>query len=167
MICEVCKAKPATVFLTQIVDGQMQKINLCDGCSKEKGVEDPMGFALADLLLGLGASQEISRSGQTLRCPGCGFTQTEFKKTGRLGCARCYDTFSESLGSLLKAMHKGTSHIGKVPARLMKSLQVEQAFTHLKDQLDKAVAEEDYESAASLRDQIRDLEKKFEAGELP
>jgi protein arginine kinase activator len=165
MICEVCKSKPATVFLTQIVDGQMQKINLCDACSKEKGVEDPMGFALADLLLGIGASQEIARTSHTVRCPGCGFTQAEFKKTGRLGCARCYETFAEGLGSLLKAMHKGTVHVGKVPASLLQSFRFEQAFTGLQARLQKAVAEEDYESAADLRDQIRELERQAAAGE--
>ena len=56
MVCDVCKNNQATVFLTQIVDGKMQKVNLCESCSKEKGVTDPTGFALADLLLGLGAA---------------------------------------------------------------------------------------------------------------
>ena len=54
MICDVCKTNTATVYLTQIVDGNMKKINLCEACSKDKGVSDPTGFALADLLLGLG-----------------------------------------------------------------------------------------------------------------
>ena len=49
MNCDVCKSNQATVFLTQIVDGKMQKVNLCESCSKEKGVTDPTGFALADL----------------------------------------------------------------------------------------------------------------------
>jgi len=62
MFCDVCKSKEATVFLTQIVEGKMQKVNLCESCSKEKGVNDPMGFALADLLLGLGAAQEIEKN---------------------------------------------------------------------------------------------------------
>ena len=51
MLCDVCKCNDATVFLTQILEGKMQKVNLCDSCSKEKGVQDPTGFALADLLL--------------------------------------------------------------------------------------------------------------------
>src|SRR5262249_12094336 len=125
MVCDVCKTNQATVFLTQIVDGKMQKVNLCEACSKEKGVTDPTGFALADLLLGLGAAQEIEKSGTLQKCPACGFSQADFKKTGRLGCALCYDTFSEGLNSLLKAMHKGTAHVGKVPARLMEVLQFE------------------------------------------
>src|SRR5207302_3395068 len=114
MNCDVCKQNPATVFLTQIVDGKMQKVNLCESCSKEKGVTDPTGFALADLLLGLGAAQAIEGGNSVQKCPTCGFSQQDFKKTGRLGCPACYDTFAEGLQSLLKGMHKGTAHHGKV-----------------------------------------------------
>ena len=110
MLCDVCKMNDAAVFLTQIVDGKMQKVNLCEGCSKEKGVQDPTGFALADLLLGIGAAEEIEKGGSSTRCPVCGFTQADFKKTGRLGCSSCYLAFADGLNSLLKAMHKGTSH---------------------------------------------------------
>jgi protein arginine kinase activator len=158
MICDVCKKNQATVFLTQIVEGKMQKVNLCESCSKEKGVTDPTGFALADLLLGLGAAQEMERGGTVQKCTVCGFTQGDFKKTGRLGCASCYETFSEGLQSLLKGMHKGTEHVGKVPSRLQRTLEREQQIKELHRTLRKAVADEDYESAAQLRDQIRSLE---------
>lgn len=158
MTCDVCKANDATVFLTQIVDGKMQKVNLCDSCSKAKGVDDPTGFALADLLLGLGAAQEIEKGGGSQKCPICGFSQADFKKTGRLGCAHCYDTFAEGLGSLLKAMHKGTTHVGKVPGRLLKVLEREAELKTLQRDLQRAVAEENYESAAQIRDRLRQLE---------
>src|SRR3984957_21110002 len=97
MVCDVCKTNQATVFLTQIVDGKMQKVNLCESCSKEKGVTDPTGFALADLLLGLGAAQEIEKSGTLQKCPACGFSQADFKKTGRLCRSPLSDTFSRGL----------------------------------------------------------------------
>lgn len=157
MVCDVCKTNTATVFLTQIVDGKMQKVNLCDSCSKEKGVTDPTGFALADLLLGLGAAQAIEKGGAQQKCPACGFSQADFKKTGRLGCPLCYDTFSEGLNSLLKAMHKGTSHTGKMPARMQENLKHDAELESLQKELDKAVQEENYESAATLRDQIKNL----------
>jgi protein arginine kinase activator len=158
MNCDVCKKNQAVVFLTQIVDGKMQKVNLCDSCSKEKGVTDPTGFALADLLLGLGAAQEIEKGGGVTKCPVCGFSQADFKKTGRLGCAVCYDTFGEGLAGLLKGMHKGTAHVGKVPARLVKSMEREQQLKELQRDLRKAVTEENYENAAELRDRIRNLQ---------
>ena len=155
MNCDVCKQKAATVFLTQIVDGKMQKVNLCESCSKEKGVTDPTGFALADLLLGLGAAQEMERGGSVQKCPVCGFSQADFKKTGRLGCGACYETFAEGLASLLKGMHKGTAHVGKVPARAVRSIERESQMKTLQRDLHKAVAAEDYESAAQIRDQIK------------
>jgi protein arginine kinase activator len=155
MNCDVCKASQATVFLTQIVDGKMQKVNLCESCSKEKGVTDPTGFALADLLLGLGAAQEMERGGTVQKCPTCGFSQADFKKTGRLGCAACYQTFSDGLATLLKGMHKGTDHVGKVPARARQSIERETQVRALQRDLRKAVAAEDYESAAQLRDKLK------------
>ena len=158
MNCDVCKTNQATVFLTQIVDGKMQKVNLCEGCSKEKGVTDPTGFALADLLLGLGAAHEMERGGSVQKCPTCGFSQADFKKTGRLGCATCYTTFADGLSTLLKGMHKGTAHLGKVPARQAKTIERESQLKTLQRDLRKAVSEEDYESAASIRDQIRQFD---------
>ena len=160
MNCDVCKASQATVFLTQIVEGKMQKVNLCEACSKEKGVTDPTGFALADLLLGLGAAQEMERGGTVQKCPSCGFSQADFKKTGRLGCGACYLTFGDGLATLLKGMHKGTAHVGKVPARALQSIERESQVRSLQRDLRKAVASEDYESAAQLRDQL----KQFDGG---
>lgn len=158
MQCDVCQSKEATVFLTQIVDGKMQKVNLCESCSKEKGVNDPTGFALADLLLGMGAAQDIEKNPGALKCPVCGFTQADFKKTGRLGCSACYGVFAEGLRGMLKNMHKGTAHTGKAPAGFRKWRERSEAMRNLQESLDAAVAAEEYERAADLRDQIRRIE---------
>jgi protein arginine kinase activator len=163
MLCDVCKCNDATVFLTQILEGKMQKVNLCEACSKEKGVQDPTGFALADLLLGIGAAEEIEKGAVAQKCPVCGFTQADFKKTGRLGCSACYEAFSEGLTTLLKAMHKGTEHVGKLPQRARREMELNDRRRALAQDLQKAVAEENYETAASLRDQIKKLEHE-EAG---
>lgn len=158
MVCDVCKTNTATVYLTQIVDGNMKKINLCEACSKDKGVSDPTGFALADLLLGLGETQQVEQAASTEHCPVCSFTQADFKKTGRLGCSECYKTFAEGLGSLIKAMHKGTKHRGKIPARLFRNMMLSDRLNELRRNLEEAVSKEDYESAATIRDEIRNLE---------
>ena len=163
ILCDVCKSNTASVFLTQIVDGKMQKINLCKPCAKEKGIDDPLNFGLADQFLGLGEALEIEKGGPMQKCPSCGFSQADFKKTGRLGCATCYDTFTEGLDSLLKAMHKGTSHIGKIPARLERTLMFNARMKTLQTDLGKAVAEENYETAAEIRDRIKLLEAQLES----
>ena len=159
MLCCICKEKEATVHLTQIAGDKMQKLDLCEECAKNKGVNDPTGFSLADLLLGLGASQEIEQSagGTELKCPRCGFTQSDFKKAGRLGCAECYTTFAEELEGLLKTMHKGTRHVGKVPEALRQTRDLSERLTTLERNLSKAVDEEDFERAAQLRDEIKQM----------
>ena len=166
MICDVCKDKSATVYLTQIADGQMQKVNLCEGCAKEKGVTDPTGFALADLLLGLGAEKKLNRSPEERKCLACNFTQSNFKKTGRLGCSECYSIFGDGLESLLKAMHKGTRHIGKVPAQFTAARTFTDRIDELKHRLKIAIRDEHYEEAARLRDVISKTETEFSSSNV-
>jgi protein arginine kinase activator len=160
MLCCVCKEKEATVHLTQIAGDKMQKVDLCEDCAKQKGVNDPTGFSLADLLLGLGASQEMEQAagGADLKCPHCGFTQADFKKSGRLGCPDCYEVFAEGLEGLLKSMHKGTHHVGKTPAARQQSRDTQQQLKSLQDQLTKAIDSEDFEKAAELRDELKRLQ---------
>jgi protein arginine kinase activator len=157
MMCCVCKEREATVHYTQITGDKIQKVDLCEDCAKTKGMNDPTAFSLADLLLGLGASQEIEQAagGAELKCPRCGFTQADFKKAGRLGCPECYHTFAEALGSLLKTMHKGTHHVGKVPEALRQSRDLSDRLKVLQEKLTKAITAEDFEEAAILRDEIK------------
>ena len=159
MVCQFCKQKEAEVHVSQIVDNEVKKVDLCKACAKEKGANDPTGFAIADLLLGLGASQQMEEvseaKGGDLRCPNCGYTQADFKKTGRLGCDHCYEVFAEGLASLLKTMHKGTVHKGKAPPAVRKAADVAARVGRLQKELQVAVAREDFETAARLRDEIK------------
>src|ERR1700747_77057 len=157
MLCCICKEKEATVHLTQIAGDKMQKVDLCEDCAKTKGVNDPAGFSLADLLLGLGASHEIEQAagGVEVKCPGCGFTQADFKKAGRLGCPGCYKTFAEGLEGVLKTMHKGTRHVGRVPGALRQTRELSDRRKNLQKKLAKAVEDENFEQAAALRDEIK------------
>ena len=163
MLCDICKQNVATVHLTQMVEGKTKKVDLCEACSKDKGVDDPTGFSLADLLLGLGAAQELEHAipGGEAKCPACGFTQADFKKAGRLGCAECYTTFAEGLESLLKTMHKGTKHAGKVPQSFKQNQDLSDKLKSLQTRLDKAVGEEDFETAARVRDEINQTKNKL------
>jgi protein arginine kinase activator len=165
MKCDFCEKK-ATVFLTQLVEGQMKKVCLCDACAKERGVTDPTGFSLADLLLGGMAAGKGSvtavktpiAAGGGRKCPTCGFTLDDLRRVRRFGCSDCYATFSEEVGQMLRGMHKGTSHIGKVPAGLMARQVLHQRLEELRARLDQAISSESYEEAAGIRDEIRNIE---------
>jgi protein arginine kinase activator len=171
MLCTICKEKPATVHLTQIVGDKMQKLDLCEDCAKTKGINDPTSFGLADLdlVLGLGASQQLEQAagGVELKCPRCGFTQADFKKSGRLGCPECYVTFAEGLRGLLKTMHKGTRHTGKAPEALRATRENAGRMKSLQAKLAKAIKDENYEQAALVRDEIKQLTGRPAPAHLP
>jgi protein arginine kinase activator len=160
-MCSICKEKPATIFLSNIsAENKKVDMDLCDACAKAKGVDDPAALliASADLMLGLGASLEVEQSvGANLKCPRCGFTQADFKKSGRLGCPECYRTFAEGLAGLLKTMHKGTRHIGKAPEALRATRENADRLKTLQAKLARAIKDENYEQAAQLRDEIKQL----------
>ena len=165
MKCDFCDKK-ASVFLTQLVEGQMKKVCLCDHCAKERGVTDPTGFSLADVLLGgvaagagpLSAGKPPHATpGGGRKCPNCGFTLDDLRRVRRFGCSDCYTTFGEEVGQMVRGMHKGTSHVGKVPAGLMALHFRHQRIEELRSRLDQAVASVSYEEAAGIRDEIHNL----------
>ena len=169
MKCDYCDTK-ATVFLTQLVDGQMKKVCLCDACAKEQGVTDPTGFSMIDLLQGaLPLPNAVSHPvpvpiagsehllGNARECPNCGFTLDDLRRVRRFGCGECYATFAQEVSQMVMTMHKGSSHIGKVPEGQMAAQVRHQRLEELKTKLDAAIASESYEEAASLRDEISNL----------
>lgn len=162
MQCDVCKENQATVFFTQMMKGEQQQVSLCEKCSKEKGVTDPTGFSLAEMLLGVGV-KESTAPAREKSCPKCGLPQSTFRKSGRLGCCFCYTVFAENINHLLKAMHKGVQHIGKTPdGWLDESIAplppAADRLDTLNAALAKAVEGEQYEEAARIRDEINRAE---------
>jgi len=170
MLCSICKEKEATLFYTNIADGKTQNVNLCEACAKAKGINpnagitESIGFSLADQLLGgLGAATETEEApgSAKLKCPRCGYNQQDFKKSGRLGCPECYKVFADGLESLLKTMHKGTRHVGKVPEALRQNRDLSDRLKTLQRRLAKTVEDEDFEQAAKLRDEIKQTSAKL------
>jgi protein arginine kinase activator len=171
--CDMC-AQAASIFYTQIINGQVQKVNLCEECSKKKeGVTDPTGFALAELLLGMAENKSAPSSqpaasshnlaSEDMICETCGFSQADFKKTGRLGCSQCYDLLRNDVYAVLKNIHRGDRHVGKIPSRHFRELVADQV-NQLQEDLQRAISEERFEEAARLRDEIGRLATTDTAG---
>jgi len=156
--CDLC-SKPATVHLTQIINNKVHKVDLCESCAQAKGVTDPSGFSLADLLLKASLTPEPSGA---LRCEHCGFTQSDFKKHGRFGCPHCYDTFKTLVEPMLDNMHKGVIHTGKIPRRALERKSLYDKLTKLELGLTDAVKSERYEEAARYRDEINQVKQAFD-----
>ena len=170
MQCDICAKKKATVHLTEIVDEQMSEMHLCEECARQKSSQMEQQFGLADLLAGLSQSAPSSKDPKesALKCSGCGLDYEDFRKFGRLGCSQCYESFKEHLGGLLRKIHGSSRHLGKTPqsAKTGSPTAVPESVAllpsenpeDLRKQLQHAIAAEDFEKAAMLRDKIRLLE---------
>lgn len=167
MNCDICGKKEATVHLTEIVNEQMTKLNLCENCAREKGAQMEEHFGLSELLSGLTDMGTVVEPevAITTKCSNCGLTYQNFRKIGRLGCSECYEAFKKELSPLLKRIHGADRHTGKVSLRGGKTIKDTRTLQDLKVQLEKAIQTEEFEEAAKLRDKIRDFEKKVKAKE--
>jgi len=157
MQCEKCQCEKATVFLTQIINGKMHKIDLCEKCAKEMGVTNASTFSLADLLIKTEAERQTKSSRENMACPSCGFTQEDLSKTGRVGCGKCYEVFRDVLGEALKDMQRSSQHTGKIPGRYLRHDSPDHG--EIEKALNLAIEQENYEEAAALRDQLKRFKK--------
>lgn len=171
MQCQECGVKPATLHFTKIVNGEKTEFHICESCAREKGELIPGtagGFSIHSLLSGLldleGAGKEktaATKTTQSLQCENCGMTYSQFSKLGRFGCSSCYKYFNSALDPLFKRVHGGTSHVGKIPKRAGAQIVFKRQIDELKLELQQSIAQEEFETAAELRDQIRQLEKEM------
>jgi protein arginine kinase activator len=83
----------------------------------------------------------------------------DFRRTGRVGCGNCYAAFKNEMIPLVKRIHGGVQHTGKVPKRTGGLLKVRRDIDKLKEELKTSIDNEEYEKAAEIRDKIKELEK--------
>lgn len=154
--CAHC-TKEATIHLTQIIDGKITKLDFCEDCPHQKEVADPAAFSLAQILAAHEGGQGIDPKVLRAACTQCGLRLADFKKSGRLGCAHCYEQFREVVAQMLPQMQSGEEHTGKRPAAMLERLAHERCVADLEAQLKTAIEEEAYEEAARLRDELRHI----------
>jgi len=159
--CELCGKRPASVRFTEIAATQVTKRFICRACAEARGLlavpVEPV-VALQELLAASQPAAAIEVELPGLACGACGLDVAQFRKTGRLGCAACYAAFESELVPLLRRIHAHTRHAGKAPRRSARRVEFRRRVDALRQDLERAVRTEDYERAASLRDQIRQLE---------
>ena len=164
MKCDVCGNKSATVHLTEIIDGQVKKLHICEKSAKQKSEEKQTHFRLTDLLSSKmdfepSMPESTIYKSTAVKCPLCGMTYYDFQKTGRLGCGKCYETFGKNLMDLLKKIHGSDQHLGKVPFRKGKVAREQQDLQQMKKELEGLVKAEQFEKASILLGRINELEK--------
>ena len=165
MMCEDCGIRPAKFHLMTIINGDRVERNLCPTCMAKHQKQIPgIDFSnLAGILNSILENRSTRESERedaeydALVCEQCGMTYAEFQKCGMLGCASCYQAFKTPLTALLQRVHGNTQHAGRVPGGAHNGTSIRMNIDRLKQKLQKAVADEEYEQAARLRDAIRAL----------
>ncbi len=166
--CGTC-TKPAKIHVTQIQDGQVMDVSLCPECAQKYGFMAPiteMSVPLNEIISGFNAGEEAAPvsglpSTETKTCPACSQTFRGFRDSGRLGCPACYDAFEPELEPLLRKVQMGMVHHGKTHVPQKDETSLIPMIQQKKEDLRQAVAEENFEVAARLRDEVRNLEKEL------
>lgn len=164
MKCDICKEKEAVIHVKQIVGEKISELHLCSDCAGEKGIsgeEDVIELSLSQLLTSLiDLTDKYSEQEDRDICSTCGTTIKDFRKNATLGCAECYSTFNKEIENYLENTAGQVQHVGKLPEKVgtLKKLLVDKES--LREKLEKAINQENYEQAAVLRDRIKIIEKR-------
>jgi protein arginine kinase activator len=163
MRCDNCKERDAVINLTQVEHDTKVTLHLCEQCAQEKGIETGTAVLkspLGTFLSAMGKGTTLLVPADALRCASCGATLRDFRDSGRLGCAQCYQSFEDHLRDLLRRLHGSSQHVGEryVLPGARGETDSTSRLLDLRDKLRRAVESENFELAAELRDRIRVLE---------
>ena len=166
MLCDNCKKRQATVRYEENINGEKKSINLCSICSNKLGIlshnfMDNMLFSFFDEPLSIGY-EKIEEN----KCPKCGWSFSDYAKTGLLGCGECYRTFESKLSPIVQKIHGKECHI-KINKNVTKKKEKadgnKNEIDDLRQELNKAIEKEEYEKAAEIRDKIKKLNERGES----
>ena len=161
MLCEKCGKNPATTYVKRTVNGNTTEQHLCAACAATQGwgsMWNEFGLDLNSFWGNLFAEPATRALADTVRCECCGRSFAEISKSGKVGCPSCYAIFYDRLLPMVQRLHGKTRHVGKIPEAGSEEARRAQELDGLKKQLADAVEKQEYETCATLRDRIRELE---------
>lgn len=179
MLCAICSKNEATIHIQEISGGNKKILHICSECAARKTADGPAveigGFKLAEMLYNLTEKMKLpgiqattqkadsSSESKPLTCPGCGWDTQGLRNTGRLGCDQCYETFRDIIDGAIGNMHHGRVHVGKKPGDDVNSAssQLMLKIMSLQKDLEDFILREEYEKAATVRDEIAKLKRKM------
>jgi len=162
VVCQRCNQAQATVHITDTIPEKRER-HLCEDCAEKEGVIIKQKHHTTNEILqqfikhkvGAAVAGEL----ESLACPQCGTTLRDFQTNGQLGCPHDYVVFQNFLMPLIERAHEGaTHHVGKVPQTAETLVKRQTGIMRLRRELQEAIEQENYERAARVRDQIRDME---------
>ena len=167
MVCPICNKREATIHLTQIVNNEKISTSMCQECAAQRGFHSPLDnvpFPLAEILSGMTKHMPRKQNdtpAEQLTCPNCKMSFDQFANQGRFGCGECYQTFRARLEVIMRKIHGASLHRGRNPGMEATSdttaLVPVREEERLESALKQAIADEDFERAAELRDKLHQL----------
>ena len=159
MLCSECGKREASVHSVSYINGVKTESHLCQECAqKHSELQNLYSFSAGDFIKNFfHLSGFPNETVSYPSCKTCGITLADFRNTGRLGCPDCYDAFRGDVIPVIESIHGNAQHVGEMPAQTGEDAQRRKKIEDLKQQLSKAVASEDFEQAAKLRDEINEL----------
>ncbi len=162
MKCQNCDAE-ATIFFKEVVDGKLREIHFCETCAAEKGFhlvieQNKLSIANQFIWMAENLYPESAAKVGSVQCAACGLKYSQFARTGRLGCAECYGAFEVQLRQILRRIHGALQHKGKGPRQSEETVRHRRNLERLRQELSRAIEREEFETAAHLRDTIRQIE---------
>lgn len=168
MLCEDCGERESTYTVSVLMGTEYTTRHLCPECMARMNAGLAAGNIrnlLSTLMSAIsGARGDMEETpakeeeqGEDVVCPRCGTTLSAFRKSGHLGCAGCYEAFRTQLQPMLEQIHGKTQHAGRRPLHTVQEQHTRTRREQLTRLMAQAVAAEDFETAALLRDQLRAL----------
>ena len=166
MLCQHCKKNEATTVVKTMINGKYAEYRLCPECARELGYDAMFPDFTADFggLLSSFFSNALPAISGAAHCNSCGSTLNDIKRTGKVGCADCYDVFFSELMPTIRSIHGNTEHKGKRPGAIEYTVNEEKTdersdrIAQLRAELKQAIEDENFERAAQLRDEIKGSE---------
>lgn len=164
MNCDFCGFREAVIHIHQIMGNKKRKLHLCEQCAAERGItniQDKVELDIAHLFANLFDYEKSAPvNTETKICPVCGLNFEQFNRNNVFGCNNCYTEFGKLLRYKMKKLTGSVQYTGKVPARLQSYKVLFIDMQKLKNRLEEAVKNEEYEKAASIRDEINRIRHK-------
>ena len=167
-LCEECGVNEACYTISVMMGGQITQRHLCADCMAKMNMNLAAGnvkHLLSAIMSAISGSVEEAAASAAeeaeevaaIVCERCGTSLSQFTKSGKLGCPSCYQAFREQLTPMLQQIHGRVQHAGRKPLDDEAAQRRRTTYDRLSRQLEQAVAMEDFETAAILRDQLRNL----------
>lgn len=160
MLCQHCQKRNATTHIKRTVNGKTAELYVCSECAAKQGIGvlGGNGLDVTNLFGGLFAAPSLRESDTQERCSSCGKSFRDIVQSGVVGCPDCYIQFYDRLQPSIQRIHGKTSHVGKIAASGSQESRSKRELSELKEELKKALAMQEYERCAQLRDRIKELE---------